>query len=279
MTDENKNTPAPKDAEGDNNGQDGAAGAGATAGNNGDAGAGGGDAPSVYRPEGIADHLVGKTDQETIDNLHKTVANFRKDLSKKGVPENPDGYELDLPDDLKDKVLHLDKDGKDPAFEAIKPIAHKYGIPKDALSGFISEVYPALLAQSGTGDGTDGDGGEFAADFDFKSLGGADKAAPQIEGATVWVDGLERNGKITPAIAKELKLMTTHSEGLQALLAVRGLTGEAKIPARVDGDTPPDGITEESVRARVNDPQYWNDPEFRAETTRQFEALYAEKKS
>ncbi|MDP2207053.1 MAG: hypothetical protein Q8K65_12195, partial [Alphaproteobacteria bacterium] len=76
-----------------------------------------GTAPQAYRPEGLPDHFAGKDDRETIDKLHKAVDGFRKEQGKKGVPETPDGYELALPDDIKQKVLRPGEDGKDALFE------------------------------------------------------------------------------------------------------------------------------------------------------------------
>lgn len=229
---------------------------------------------AIYKPEGLPDHLAGKTDQETIDLLFKSWGGFRKDAAKKGIPETPDGYELSLPDDLKDKVLHLNKDGKDVVFEAIKPIAHKHGMPSAAVSAFAAEAYRVLVDMGG-GAGTDNAGP--AADFDFKSLGGAEKAAPHIEGATVWINGLQQTGKISEKVAGELKLLTSYGEGVEVLSALRGLTGEAPIPSRTDGDTPQE-VTKEILQERVADPRYKDKgSEYYRETTKMFEKLYSQK--
>ncbi|HRJ66242.1 MAG TPA: hypothetical protein PLW48_03830, partial [Alphaproteobacteria bacterium] len=247
------------------------------------AGGGAGDAPQYYRPEGLPDHLAGKDDRETIDKLYKAFDGFRQQQGKKGVPETPDGYELTLADDIKDKVLRPGEDGKDPLFEAMKPIAHKYGLSKDAFSAMAGELYQAVAALTGGGGDPAAAAGEgIAADFDFKSLGGAEKAAPMIEGATVWLNGLKQSGAINDAVAKELQLLTTYAEGVQALNALRGLTGEKTIPANTGGDNAPDQITEEMIEQRWADPKSWRqgeiDDEFVAETRRMSAKLWSGKK-
>ena len=63
-------------------------------GQNGDGGAGdpppneGQAAPGeVYRPEGLAEHLLGTTDQETIDRMAAALNGYRKRDGERGVPE------------------------------------------------------------------------------------------------------------------------------------------------------------------------------------------------
>lgn len=230
------------------------------AGANDDKGAVGGG----YKPEGIAEHFLGKDDKETIDKLNTAVVNFRKDLSKKGVPETVDGYTLELPDEIKTKVLKPDADGKDPLLEKMKPILHKHHIPAAAFQELAGEFYGVVAELAGAAP-ADGEG---AADFEFKELGGAEKAKPLIEGAEVWIKGLEQSKKISEKAAAELKLMAGYGEGLAALMEIREAMGEKPIPKDLGGRTGEKTITKNDLDARFSDPKYWTDKEFMEETIR-----------
>lgn len=47
----------------------------------------------IYKPESFPEHLLGKTNQETIDKLNKAYSGARDALAKKGeIPKTPDAY-------------------------------------------------------------------------------------------------------------------------------------------------------------------------------------------
>lgn len=244
-------------------------------GNSGDGGADDKNTPSIYKPAGLAEHLMGANDQETIDKLNAAVLGFRKDLSKKGVPEKADGYELKLPDEIKDKVLRLGEDGKDQMVEKMKPIFHKHNISAGAFQDIVMEVYQAVAENAAAV----GDSGESTADFEYKSFGGKEKVQASLDGAEVWINGLLQNEKISETSAKELKLMSSYGEGLKALLELRTMSGEAAIPADFKGNAP-EKITKEILDSRVADKKYWldKDPEFIRATTEMFEKFYGSSK-
>lgn len=224
-------------------------------------------ATELYKPEGIAEHFLGKDNKETIDKLTAAVAGFRKDLSKKDVPENADGYTLELPDDIKAKVIKPGEDGKDPLLEKMKPILHKHHIPKAAFQEIATQFYNEVAAIA-DGATTKPDGTPLA-DFEFKELGGVDKAKPLIEGTEVWIKGLEQSQKISAKAAEELKIMAGYGEGLATLMELRAAMGEKPIPKNLEG-TAPDGITEAMIMERWADPRSWQmgamDDAFIAET-------------
>lgn len=229
---------------------------------------------ALYKPEGIAEHFLGKDDKETIDKLNNAVLGFRKDLSKKGVPENPDGYTLELPDEIKTKVLKPGEDGKDPVLEKMKPILHKHHIPAAAFQEIAKEFYGAVAEMAGAVD-KNPDGTPLA-DFEFKELGGVEKAKPQIEGAEVWIKGLQQSQKISEKAAKELQMLTGFSEGLSTLMELRAAMGEKPIPKDLGGGSVKT-ISKEALDSRVQDERYWlkKDPEFIRETTELFQKFYA----
>jgi len=258
-----------------------------------DAGAGGDDAKGdkgkkapagAYRPDGLPDHLFGKDDKETIDKLNGVVAGIRKDLAKKGVPETPDKYDIKLPDDIAAKVLKPGKDGKDPMLEKFKPLFHKRGISNDAATEMVVELYKAVAEMGGAADGDAPAGAEEdAGDFDFKAMGGIEKAQPVIDAQNAWLGSLEKGEKLSKSTIHELRLLTTHSQGVAALNEIRTLMGEQPIPGNLDGESAP-APTVAEVEARMLDDRYWKqgakDETFIAETRRLLkDAHKAEKKN
>ncbi len=232
------------------------------------------DNAGIYKPEGIADHFIGKDDKETIDKLLKGYNGFRDAAAKKGVPQNPDGYTLELPEEIKTKVLRPGEDGKDPVLEKMKPILHKHHIPAAAFQELATEFYGVVAEIAGSVD-KNADGTPVA-DFEFKDHGGAENAKLLIEGAEVWIKGLMQSKKISEKAAKELQLLTGYGEGLAALMEIRGAMGEKPIPKdlRAGSFT---AITKEALDSRVQDERYWlkKDPEFIRETTELFQKFYA----
>lgn len=228
----------------------------------------------IYKPDGLAEHYLGKDDRETIDKLNAAVVAYRKDLSKKDVPESVDGYNLELPDEMKEKVLRLDEHGKDPLVEKIKPILHKNNISNAAFQELATEFFGAALEMQAA---VVVDTGVENLDFEYKNMGGEEKAAPQVEGAKVWIDGLVNNKKISSAAAEELKILTSHSAGLEAVVALRGISGAPPIPRDMKGQNP-EAITAEKIEERWADPRSWKvgnmDDAFIEETRAMSRQLY-----
>lgn len=239
---------------------------------------GGGEKKGGYRPEGLADHYYGATDQETIDKLNTAVAGFRKDQAKGSpVPEKIEDYKIELKPDLAEKLLKPGEDGKDPVFDAIKGVLHKHKLSPEAGAAVMEEIYGSLnqIIEAGGGD-------EFVADVGYKQLGGADKAKPMIDANNAWITGLMNNKKISEAAGKELQLLCYHGEGLAALEELRiSLGGEKPIPADLSGSNKTaGGLTEEKLHEMMRDPRYWQkgkkDDAFIQSVTEGFQKLYAE---
>ena len=230
-------------------------------------------AADIYKPDGIADHFLGKDNKETIDKLHTAVANFRKELAKTGVPESPDGYTLELSEDLKSKVVKLNAEGKDPVLEKLKPVLHKHNIPNAALQDLATEFYGVVAEIAGSADKKPD--GTPVADFEFKELGGAEKAQPQIEAAETWIKGLEQSKKISDKLAAEMKLMTSYGEGLAALTELRALLSDGKpIPKSMGGENQPPAVSKAMIESRMSDPRYWSDKAFHEETDKMWNVYF-----
>lgn len=237
----------------------------------------------VYAPKGMPDHFLGKTDQETIDLLMDGYKGARDELAKKGtivkdVPKTADGYTLEIPEDMKDKVMKPGEDGKDPILELFKPIAHKHGIGQKAFQDVVLELSKVVAEKAAANDG--GEGEEALADFEYKEYGGADKAKPLIDGVSVWAKGLKNQGKLDDADIAEIGIMSTHSQGLKTLVKLREMTGEKPIPSNFDSGASGAGkVTEAMLNDRVADPRYQSDnPKFEKafydETTKMFQEFY-----
>jgi hypothetical protein len=144
-------------------GGDGGAGGGAAGGDGsgavGDGGAGaaaaaagapsGAAADQLYRPEGMADQFLGKSNNETIDNLHKAVDGYRKRDSERAVPENVEAYAqfdmdklgADVPDAVK---AHLPDLAKDPAYKAAAEAFKAAGVPVPAMQAGLLAAFKAM---------------------------------------------------------------------------------------------------------------------------------------
>lgn len=117
-------------------------------GQNGDGGAGdpppddGQAAPGeVYRPEGLAEHLLGTTDQETIDRMAAALNGYRKRDGERGVPEAVEQYAAfgeDVPEAL---APHISALSKDTAFQQVSKAALERGIPVGDFQAMTVALY------------------------------------------------------------------------------------------------------------------------------------------
>lgn len=245
----------------------------------GDKGNAGGGA-STYRPKGVPDHLVGKSDQETIDLMFKAYDGARETLSKQGksqVPEKLDDYKIEFPKDVADKILKPDKDGKDTFFESMREVLHTEGIPVEKAVSLITKFYGKLGELQAAQNANVPE-----ADFEFKNMGGADKAKPIIDGVISRLKGMQQTNKLSEADVNELTFLTAYSEGVTALQKMLVLAGEKPIPANLNRNAgQANEITKEILDRRVADPRYRKgspsfDSAFYDETSRLFKEFYNE---
>ena len=212
----------------------------------------------IYRPEGMPDHYVGTTDQETIDALYKAVDGFRKEQSKgKNIPEKAEDYTFDVPEDLDGKIFKFDDDGKDPMLERLKPIALKHGMTKEAFGDMVLDFGQALLEFGDAGaDASGSDLGENAPDFDYQAFGGEEKVKPLLDGVQVWVKGLRNADKIDDQIADEIAFASQHGAGLKMVNFFREQMGEKPIPVDMSDPVSADAMTEDKLNEMVADDRY-----------------------
>lgn len=96
-------------------------------------------AGDIYKPEGLADHLLGKSNNETIDNLKKVVDGYRDRDASNSVPEKAEAYAEftgEIPDNIKP---HLDTLTADPLFGRIAEKALALRVPTPVYQGLVQE--------------------------------------------------------------------------------------------------------------------------------------------
>jgi len=104
--------------------------------------AGAGDPPAggeFYRPQGIAAHMVGKDQNETMDNMHKALEGYRARDASNGVPEKSEAYAQftgEIPETIKP---HLDTLTADPLFGRVAAKALEHKVPVAAYQALTQE--------------------------------------------------------------------------------------------------------------------------------------------
>lgn len=242
-------------------------------------GSAGGDpaGPSIYKPEGLPDHFVGKDNNETIDKLYKAYDGSRKEIAKKnGVPEKIDDYKIDLPQELSSQVIKAGEDGKDPIFEALRMAAYKNNVSPSAAAAIATELYTAVagnVAEATKAQTTLLEN----MDAEYKTYGGKEKAQPVIAANTAWLNGLKTKGVLDDSDVAELTTALAYGTGLRALDKIRmNVGGEKSIPSSLGAQAAGDQKTEKELKAMMQDPKYWRDkdPAFIEQITQGFQELY-----
>lgn len=97
-------------------------------------------ADQVYKPEGLPDNLLGKTNQETIDNQAKALKGYRDRDAANNIPDTPDAYATfsdEIPADIKP---HLDTLKADPLFARVGERALALKVPVPVYQGLVQEM-------------------------------------------------------------------------------------------------------------------------------------------
>lgn len=127
-------------------------GVGSGGGDGGDGGAGGGGGSGFNLPQGFPDAYKGATAEETLGKLwggfsevNTRAEGLRTKLAgMPKAPEKPDSYVYEPSDRLKPFFGDM---AKDPILPLARNAFHKHGIPQEAFSGIIEEIYgPAVEA-------------------------------------------------------------------------------------------------------------------------------------
>lgn len=99
--------------------------------------------PDIYRPEGIADHLLGKSNNETIDNLNKALVGYRDRDAQNKVPEQAEAYSDFGPDVAPEIAPHIETLKGDPIYSRMANYALENKIPLPVYQGLVKQFMSA----------------------------------------------------------------------------------------------------------------------------------------
>lgn len=142
----------------------------------------------------------------------------RKEGEGEAAPEKPEDY---FPADfaLDPEVDRIGLEADDPGLKAASKVFHKYGISKTAAMGIVKDMFKEMNQHAPV---------PVDPAQEFKSLGANAQAI--IDANIVWLEGLERDGKLGDADADiAVNLMQT-AAGARFLNKMRGLSGQLPIP-------------------------------------------------
>ncbi|WFS02210.1 hypothetical protein [Rhizobium tumorigenes] len=96
-------------------------------------------AVEIYKPEGLADHLLGKSNNETIDNLKKSLDGYRDRDAQNKIPDKAEAYAEfagEVPENIKP---HLDTLKADPLFGRLSAKALDMKVPLPVYQSLVTE--------------------------------------------------------------------------------------------------------------------------------------------
>jgi len=102
----------------------------------------------IYKPEGVPDHMLGKSDKETMDNVAKALRGYRDKDANAGVPEKAEAYAEfagEVPETIKP---HLDVLKGDKLFERIAASAFADKVPVPVFQRQVTE-FLSVAAEMG----------------------------------------------------------------------------------------------------------------------------------
>lgn len=211
--------------------------------------------PEVYKPEGIEQHLLGQTNQETIDKMLARMSGLRTELAKKapdGRPEKPDGYQWNWSDKVKASGTIA---GDDQAVKMFSDIAHEHGFSQQQLDA-VPKFFDMLVEK-----------GMIEAPFDANKLledlapdtfrGSVEekksKGSERLGQAENWITQLTPQQGFDDAMKSEMRLLTTSAAGIKVLETLMRSGSNPSIAPAGGGQAP--AVTQDSVNARLSDPR------------------------
>lgn len=100
-------------------------------------------AGDLYRPDGLADNMVGATNSETIDRMKAALDGYRNRDAQNGVPDKAEAYAAFGPDVPETIKPHIDTLAKDPLFSRVSEKALALRVPAQAYQALVQEFVSA----------------------------------------------------------------------------------------------------------------------------------------
>lgn len=222
------------------------------------------------RPEFVPEKFWkdGKVDLETAFTSYKELetrfTTKTEDLLKqldaerrKGLPEAPDKYEVNLGQDapLPKEALEAH-----PSLEWWRKTAFEAGLPPEKFNEGVGQLVSILTA---------------GPDLEAEKAALGENADARITAVGQWAQSRLASD---PAAFDAVRMIGSTADGIRAL---EKLMGQADVPDTTDAPREPD-LTPEKVRSMQSDPRYWDrskrDPAFVKMVDEAFSKLYPAKK-
>lgn len=100
-------------------------------------------AGDIYKPDGLPDHMLGKSNNETIDNMKKALDGYRARDADQKIPDDPKAYAEfsgDIPDTIKS---HIETLKSDPLFERVAATAAELKLSVPQYQGLVQSLMSA----------------------------------------------------------------------------------------------------------------------------------------
>lgn len=94
-------------------------------------------AAQIYKPEGLPDHMLGKTDNETIDKLTAALKGYRDRDGQ--IPDKPEAYK-DFGEVAPEIKPYVDQLASDPLFDRMTEYAKDKAIPLETFRGMTTHL-------------------------------------------------------------------------------------------------------------------------------------------
>lgn len=95
-------------------------------------------AGDIYKPDGLAEHFLGKSNNETIDNLNKALSGYRDRDAANKVPETVEAYS-EFGDIAPEIAPHLETLKGDPIYGRMANYALENKIPLPIYQGMVKQ--------------------------------------------------------------------------------------------------------------------------------------------
>lgn len=173
-------------------------------------------AAQLYRPQGLADHLVGKDDRETIDKLYRAYEPLRQKMAQFEPAKSAADLKFEPNEQLKPYFGKAD----DPALKIARDAWVKGGGTAQSFQPVIENLYGAMIEAKLLPPPFDPKA-ELAAFAKASNLADAAAVNAAVTDLTSFADTMAAQLKLPEAVKGELDMLTDSAAGLQLLSAIR----------------------------------------------------------